>query len=84
MLEYDLEIKPTKLIKGQGLEKLMAQSNLRALDINLITTVAEDEDEGGIFLNCLVEEEAQKVMHDFHKFFRMQKSIYEDVDVEIC
>ena len=36
MLEYDLEIKPTKLIKGQGLEKLMAQSNLRALDINLI------------------------------------------------
>lgn len=36
MLEYDLEIKPTKLIKGQGLAKLMAQSNLRALDINLI------------------------------------------------
>ena len=36
MLEYDLAIKPTKLIKGQGLEKLMAQSNLRALDINLI------------------------------------------------
>jgi hypothetical protein len=24
MLEYDLEIKHTKLIKGQGLEKLMA------------------------------------------------------------
>ena len=24
MLEYDLEIKPTKLIKGQGLAKLMA------------------------------------------------------------
>ena len=46
MLEYDLEIKPTKLIKGQGLAKLMAQANLRALDINLITAVAEDEDEG--------------------------------------
>jgi hypothetical protein len=25
MLEYDLEIKPTNLIKGQGLAKLMAQ-----------------------------------------------------------
>ena len=27
ILEYDLEIKPTKLVKGQGLEKLMAESN---------------------------------------------------------
>jgi hypothetical protein len=25
--EYDLEIKPTKLIKGHGLEKLMVESN---------------------------------------------------------
>jgi len=25
MLEYDLEIKPTKLIKGQGLARLMAE-----------------------------------------------------------
>ena len=36
LLEYDLDIKPTKLIKGQGLEKLMAQSNYDALDINLL------------------------------------------------
>ena len=28
ILEYDLEIKPTKLIKGQGLAQLMAESNL--------------------------------------------------------
>ena len=34
LLEYDLEIKPTKLIKGQGLAKLMAQSNYDALDLN--------------------------------------------------
>lgn len=27
ILEYDLEIKPTKLIKGQGLAKLMSESN---------------------------------------------------------
>ena len=25
--EYELEIKPTKLIKGQGLEKILSQSN---------------------------------------------------------
>lgn len=36
ILEYDIEIKPTKLIKGQGLAKLMAETNCQALDINLI------------------------------------------------
>jgi hypothetical protein len=32
--EFDLEVKPTKLVKGQGLEKLLAESNSRALEIN--------------------------------------------------
>jgi hypothetical protein len=32
--EFDLEIKPTRLIKGQGLAKLLAESNFRALGIN--------------------------------------------------
>jgi len=32
--EYDLEIKPAKLVKGQGLEKLMAKSNCKSLNIN--------------------------------------------------
>lgn len=44
MLEYNLEVKPTKLIKGQGLEKLMAKLNLHALDINIIATMSDDED----------------------------------------
>lgn len=43
MLEYDLEIKPTNLIKGQGLAKLMAESNLHALDINLIVAFSKEE-----------------------------------------
>jgi len=34
ILEYDIEIKPTKLIKGQELAKLMAEANCQALDIN--------------------------------------------------
>jgi hypothetical protein len=32
--EFDLEIKPTQLVKGQGLAKLLAESNFRALGIN--------------------------------------------------
>ena len=32
--EFDLEFKPTKIIKGQGLAKLLDESNLKALGIN--------------------------------------------------
>jgi hypothetical protein len=41
MLEYDLEIKPTKLIKGQGLVKLMAQSDCDAVGMNFIVDLSE-------------------------------------------
>eukprot|EP00253_Pinus_taeda_P005641 PITA_05641 len=34
ILEYEIEIKPTKLIKGHGLAKLMSETNFQALDIN--------------------------------------------------
>ena len=46
LLEYDVEIKPTKLVKGQGLAKLMVESNLHALDISLIATMSEENEEG--------------------------------------
>ena len=41
ILEYDIEIKPTKLVKGQGLAKFMVESNFHALDINFLATVDE-------------------------------------------
>eukprot|EP00253_Pinus_taeda_P011725 PITA_11725 len=125
-LEYDVEIKPTKLIKGQGLAKLMSETNLQVLDINLITAMSDEDEEsssvqvsdmflsspcyadilyvlqnlssppgmprnksrtlklkaakfcildsalfwkdpGGMLLNCLLEEEAKKVVEDFHR-----------------
>lgn len=34
--QYDLEIIPTKLIKGWGLARLLAESNCKALNSNLI------------------------------------------------
>ena len=126
LLEYDVEIRPTKLIKGQGIVKLMAELNLHALDINLIAVMSNEDEENfplrvskifvaspwysdivyvlqnfslplgmtrnkgrtmklkaakfcilnsalywkdpsAVLLNCLVEEEAKKVMEDFHK-----------------
>ena len=36
LLEYDLEIKPAKIIEGQGLAKLMTQSNYEAFEINMM------------------------------------------------
>jgi len=43
LLEYDLEIKLTKLIKGQGLTKLMAQSKNDALSIGMIAQLIVEE-----------------------------------------
>lgn len=48
MLEYDLEIKLTKMIKAQGLEKIMVESNLHALDINIIAAMSDEEDGGSL------------------------------------
>ena len=44
ILEYDLEIRPTKLIKGQGLEKLMVESNFQALDMKMVDVLEEIEE----------------------------------------
>ena len=42
LLEYDIEIKPTKLVKGQGLVKLMAQSNSEVLGVSFSESSAEN------------------------------------------
>ena len=48
-LEYGIDIRPTKLVKGQGLAKLTTQSNHEALGINFfescIDTSAQQEEE---------------------------------------
>jgi hypothetical protein len=38
ILEFDLEIKPTKMVKGQGLAKLLVESNSEALGVNFLNT----------------------------------------------
>ena len=39
ILEFDLEIRPTKLIKGQGLARLLVESKCKVLDVNLISNI---------------------------------------------
>ena len=43
--EYDLDVKPTKLVKGLGLAKLLTESNFQALGINLLAPVEEADGE---------------------------------------
>jgi hypothetical protein len=43
ILEFDLEIKPTKLVKGQGLAKMLAESNCSALGVNFIHSCSENQ-----------------------------------------
>ena len=41
ILEFDLEIKPTKLIKDQGLAKMLAESNCKVLGVNFNNTCSK-------------------------------------------
>ena len=36
LIEFDIEVNPTKLVKGQGLAKLMAKENCDVLGMNFI------------------------------------------------
>jgi hypothetical protein len=42
LLEYDLEIKPKKLIKGKGIDILMVQMNCEILGINFTNGISEN------------------------------------------
>ena len=36
ILEYDLEVRPTKLVKGQGLMKLLDEGHCKALGLSYV------------------------------------------------
>lgn len=49
LIEFNIELKPTKLVRGQGLAKLLVEENCRSLDIDFLCTIVEigqtDEEE---------------------------------------
>jgi hypothetical protein len=42
LIEFDVEIKPAKLVKGQGLAKLLVEENCKLLEINLVSVNANN------------------------------------------
>ena len=46
IMEYDVDIKPTKLVKGHDLSKLLAESNCQALGLHVMAEeLAQEEDQ---------------------------------------
>jgi hypothetical protein len=43
MIEFDIEIKPIKLIRGQGLAKLLSEDKCRMLEINFVGVNVESD-----------------------------------------
>eukprot|EP00253_Pinus_taeda_P033477 PITA_33477 len=54
LIEFNIEVKPTKLVKGRGLSKLMAEENYSLLDINCMGPNSDDEQ-----IEEVVEEQKQ-------------------------
>ena len=42
-MEYDVDIKPTKLVKRQGLSKLLTESNCQVLNFHLMAENSEQD-----------------------------------------
>ena len=42
MIEFNIALKPTKLVRGQGFAKLLAKKNCRSLDIDFLCTMTEN------------------------------------------
>jgi hypothetical protein len=57
--EFDLEVKPTKLVKGQGLARLLAESNFQALGMN-----NAQEEEGWIDMNEIDDQITENKIED--------------------
>lgn len=47
-IKCNMEVKPTKLVKGQGLAKLMAEENCSLLDINSMSLNSDYEQAEGV------------------------------------
>ena len=58
IMEYDVEFNPTKLVKGQGLENLLADSNCEALGLHLMVEQPIQEE-------LQVEQEKEKIMEQY-------------------
>ena len=66
LLECDIEIKPTKLVKGQGLAKFMAHSNYEALGVNFFepcTYIISQAEEGKVHPYFLASSWYKNIVH---------------------
>ena len=58
IMEYDMDIKPTKLVKGMGLAKLLSDSNCQALGLHLMAEQPVQEE-------LQAEQEKERIMDHY-------------------
>ena len=58
IMEYDVDINPTKLVKGQALDKLLADSNCQALGLHLMEEQPAQEE-------LQTEQEKERIMDHY-------------------
>ena len=66
LLVYDIEIKPTKLVNGQGLAKLMSHSNCESLGVNFFepcTKMIAQEEERKIHPNFIASSSYKDIIY---------------------
>ena len=51
MIEFEIEIKPVKLVRGQGLAKLLAEDNCKMIEMNYVGVNAENSEVSADELN---------------------------------
>ena len=69
IMEYDIEIKPTKLVKGQFIAKLLADSNCEALGLHLMVEQPIQEE-------LQVEQEKGKIMEQYVESIRYAEIVH--------
>ena len=71
LLEYDLEIKHTMLVKGQGLDKLLSHSSIDFIKINFLDTstgIGIKNNEKEICSNYMASPWYTNIIYIFHVF----------------
>ena len=57
-MDYDVDIKPTNIVKGEGLDKLLANSNCQALGLHLMAEQPAQEE-------LQAEQEKERIMDQY-------------------
>ena len=69
LIEFNIELKPAKLVRGQGHAKLMAEENCTMLDMNWISTISDQQIEEGTTVEPVQNQLLAKILASCKWYF---------------